>query len=119
MVTVLVVVLGRACAELLGVDAAGAYCSGAGSQTAGVVGGSSGPGGVISRLASRPVREKAEGVVAAAKDVDLKLPLVVRLEGTNVELGKKVLEESGLDIVSAQDLGDAARKIVDAIGEAN
>ncbi|MEM7253949.1 MAG: ADP-forming succinate--CoA ligase subunit beta [Pseudomonadota bacterium] len=59
----------------------------------------------------------AEGVVAAAKDVDLKLPLVVRLEGTNVEQGKKVLEESGLDIVSAADLGDAARKIVDAIGE--
>ncbi len=54
----------------------------------------------------------AEGIVAAAKDVNLSVPLVVRLEGTNVELGKEILENSGLPIVSASDLGDAARKIV-------
>jgi len=54
----------------------------------------------------------AEGIVAAAKDVNLSVPLVVRLEGTNVELGKKIMAESGLAIVSADDLGDAARKIV-------
>ncbi|MEJ6594896.1 ADP-forming succinate--CoA ligase subunit beta [Parasphingorhabdus sp.] len=54
----------------------------------------------------------AEGIVAAAKEVDLSVPLVVRLEGTNVEQGKKILANSGLPIVSADDLGDAARKIV-------
>ena len=54
----------------------------------------------------------AEGIVAAAKEVNLSVPLVVRLEGTNVELGKEILENSGLPIVSASDLGDAARKIV-------
>jgi succinyl-CoA synthetase beta subunit len=54
----------------------------------------------------------AEGIVAAAKEVNLSVPLVVRLEGTNVELGKQILEGSGLPIVSAADLGDAARKIV-------
>ncbi len=54
----------------------------------------------------------ADGIVAAAKDVNLSVPLVVRLEGTNVELGKEILENSGLPIVSATDLGDAARKIV-------
>ena len=54
----------------------------------------------------------AEGIVAAAKEVNLSVPLVVRLEGTNVELGKQILETSGLPIVSASDLGDAARKIV-------
>ena len=54
----------------------------------------------------------AEGIVAAAKEVDLKVPLVVRLEGTNVEEGKRILAESGLAIVPANDLGDAARKIV-------
>ena len=54
----------------------------------------------------------AEGIVAAAKEVNLSVPLVVRLEGTNVDLGKKILEGSGLPIVSASDLGDAARKIV-------
>ena len=61
----------------------------------------------------------AKGVVAAAKDVSLQLPLVVRLEGTNVEHGKQILKDSGLDIVPAQDLGDAARKIVNAIKEVN
>ena len=57
----------------------------------------------------------AEGVVAAVRDVGLKVPLVVRLEGTNVEKGKKILDESGLDITSADDLDDAAKKITDAV----
>ncbi len=60
----------------------------------------------------------AEGVVAAAKEVSLKVPLVVRLEGTNVELGKKILAESGLTIQSADDLADAAEKVVKAVKEA-
>ncbi len=60
----------------------------------------------------------AEGVVAAAKEVSLHVPLVVRLEGTNVDLGKKILADSGLPIVSADDLGDAAAKIVAAVKEA-
>jgi succinyl-CoA synthetase beta subunit len=50
----------------------------------------------------------AEGVIAAVKEVGLKVPLVVRLEGTNVELGKKIIAESGLNVVSANDLDDAA-----------
>jgi len=54
----------------------------------------------------------ADGIVAAARQVDLKVPLVVRLEGTNVQLGKDILAGSGLPIISADDLGDAARKIV-------
>jgi succinyl-CoA synthetase beta subunit len=57
----------------------------------------------------------AEGVIAAVKEVGLKVPLVVRLEGTNVELGKKIINESGLDVISADDLDDAARKIVKAV----
>jgi succinyl-CoA synthetase beta subunit len=60
----------------------------------------------------------ANGVVAAAREVSLNVPLVVRLEGTNVEQGKKILAESGLPIVSADDLGDAAQKIVKAVKEA-
>jgi succinyl-CoA synthetase beta subunit len=60
----------------------------------------------------------AEGVVAAAREVSLHVPLVVRLEGTNVELGKKIMAESGLPIVSADNLGDAAEKIVTAVKEA-
>jgi succinyl-CoA synthetase beta subunit len=56
----------------------------------------------------------AEGVVAAAREVGLRVPLVVRLEGTNVEIGKKVIKESGLNVVSAEDLDDAAQKIVKA-----
>jgi succinyl-CoA synthetase beta subunit len=60
----------------------------------------------------------AEGVVAAAREVELKVPLVVRLEGTNVELGKKILAESGLPIVSADNLADAAEKVVKAVREA-
>ena len=57
----------------------------------------------------------AEGVVAAVKEVGLKVPLVVRLEGTNVELGKKILNESRPDIIAADDLDDAAQKIVAAV----
>lgn len=59
----------------------------------------------------------AEGVIAAAKEVGLHVPLVVRLEGTNVELGKKILAESGLDITPAEDLKDAAEKAVQAAGK--
>ncbi len=54
----------------------------------------------------------AEGIIAAAREMDLKVPLVVRLEGTNVELGKKILRESGLAVIPADDLADAAEKIV-------
>ena len=60
----------------------------------------------------------ADGVVAAAREVSLNVPLVVRLEGTNVEQGKKILEKSGLPIVSADDLADAAEKVVEAVKEA-
>ncbi len=60
----------------------------------------------------------AEGVVAAAREMALKVPLVVRLEGTNVELGKKILGESGLKIVAADNLGDAAEKITAAVKKA-
>ncbi|MGH6932490.1 MAG: succinate--CoA ligase subunit beta, partial [Dongiaceae bacterium] len=60
----------------------------------------------------------AEGVAAAAREIGLQVPLVVRLEGTNVELGKKILRESGLAITSADDLGDAAAKIARAVKEA-
>jgi len=61
----------------------------------------------------------AEGVVAAAREVNLHVPLVVRLEGTNVELGKKILKESGLKIVSAENLADAVEKIVKAVKESD
>ncbi|MBZ9770724.1 ADP-forming succinate--CoA ligase subunit beta [Mesorhizobium sp. CA6] len=57
----------------------------------------------------------AEGVIAAVKEVGLKVPLVVRLEGTNAELGKKIINDSGLNVVSADDLDDAAKKIVAAV----
>jgi succinyl-CoA synthetase beta subunit len=57
----------------------------------------------------------AEGVVTAARQVSLKVPLVVRLEGTNVELGKKILADSGLPIISASNMADAAQKVVKAI----
>jgi len=60
----------------------------------------------------------AEGVVAAAKDVSLNVPLVVRLEGTNVDRGKEILANSGLPIISGEDLGDAAKKVVKAVAEA-
>ncbi|MDP1630747.1 MAG: ADP-forming succinate--CoA ligase subunit beta [Caulobacter sp.] len=57
----------------------------------------------------------AEGVVAAVKEVGLKVPLVVRLEGTNVDLGKKIINESGLNVIAANDLSDGAEKIVAAV----
>ena len=60
----------------------------------------------------------AEGIVAAAKEVNLSVPLVVRLEGTNVQQGKDILANSGLPIVSDNDLGDAARKIVAEVKQA-
>ena len=57
----------------------------------------------------------ADGVISASKEVGLKVPLIVRLEGTNVELGKKMLKESGLNITPADDLTDAAKKVVAAV----
>jgi succinyl-CoA synthetase beta subunit len=60
----------------------------------------------------------ADGIVTAAKEVNLQVPLVVRLEGTNVDLGKNILANSGLPIVAADDLGDAARKIVAEVKKA-
>jgi succinyl-CoA synthetase beta subunit len=60
----------------------------------------------------------AEGVVAAVKEVGLQVPLVVRLEGTNVDLGKKIIAQSGLDVTPADDLDDAAQKIVAAVKKA-
>jgi succinyl-CoA synthetase beta subunit len=60
----------------------------------------------------------AEGIVAAAREVDLKVPLVVRLEGTNVQQGKDILASSGLPIIAANDLGDAAQKIVAEVKQA-
>jgi succinyl-CoA synthetase beta subunit len=59
----------------------------------------------------------AEGVIAAVKEVGLKVPLVVRLEGTNVELGKQIIRDSGLNVIAADDLDDAAKKIVTAVKE--
>jgi len=58
----------------------------------------------------------AQGTVDAVKEVGLEVPLVVRLEGTNVEAGKKIINESGLNVIAADDLDDAAQKIVAAIG---
>jgi len=60
----------------------------------------------------------AEGVVAAARDVRLSVPLVVRLEGTNVDLGRAILARSNMPIIAASDLADAAEKIVSAVKEA-
>ena len=56
----------------------------------------------------------ASGVVAAAKQVKLSIPVIVRMEGTNVEQGKKILADSGLDVTSAADMADGARKAVAA-----
>ena len=58
----------------------------------------------------------AEGVIIAAKEVGLQVPLVVRLEGTNVDLGKKMLNESGLNIIAADSMADGAQKIVKLVG---
>jgi succinyl-CoA synthetase beta subunit len=60
----------------------------------------------------------AEGVIAAVKEVGLQVPLVVRLEGTNVELGKSIIKNSGLNVISADNLDDAAKKIVKAVKDA-
>ena len=57
----------------------------------------------------------AQGVVEAARQVNLKVPLVVRMEGTNVEQGKKILAESGIKVIPAADMADAARRITQAI----
>ena len=57
----------------------------------------------------------AEGVVQATKEVGLKIPLIVRLEGTNVQQGKDIINNSGLDIISAEDLDDAAQKACAAL----
>jgi succinyl-CoA synthetase beta subunit len=57
----------------------------------------------------------AEGILAAVKEVGLQVPLVVRLEGTNVDIGKKIIAESGLNVIAADDLSDAAKKIVKAV----
>ncbi len=57
----------------------------------------------------------AEGIIAAVREVGLEVPLVVRLEGTNVDLGKKLINDSGLNVITADDLGDAAQKIVAAV----
>ena len=59
----------------------------------------------------------AQGVITAAKEVGLKLPVVARLEGTNVELGKKMLADSGLGLIPASDMADAAAKVVKAAKE--
>ena len=59
----------------------------------------------------------AEAVVAAAQEVELHVPLVVRLEGTNVERGKEILQESGLKITAADNLADGAEKVVKAVQE--
>jgi succinyl-CoA synthetase beta subunit len=58
----------------------------------------------------------ASGIVNAAKQVGIKVPLIVRLEGTNVEAGKEILHQSGMDIIAADDLDDAAKKAVAALG---
>ena len=58
----------------------------------------------------------AEGIIEAAKEIDMEVPLIVRLAGTNVELGKKMLSESGLDLIAADDMDDGARKSIMAIG---
>ncbi len=60
----------------------------------------------------------AEGIIAAARETHLSVPLVVRLEGTNVELGKQILSDSGLPIIPAGDLGEAAQKIVAEVKKA-
>jgi succinyl-CoA synthetase beta subunit len=61
----------------------------------------------------------AEGIVAAAREVNIGVPLVVRLEGTNVELGRQILDDSGLAITPASDLADAAQKVVSAVGSSS
>ena len=57
----------------------------------------------------------ADGIISAVKEVGVKVPVIARLEGTNVEKGRKILKESGLDIIAAKDLTDAAKKAVQAV----
>ena len=59
----------------------------------------------------------AEGIIAAARETSLKVPLVVRLEGTNVELGKETIKKSGLQVIPADNLADAAEKIVHEVNK--
>ena len=59
----------------------------------------------------------AQGIVEAAREIQVKAPLVVRLQGTNGELGRKILTESGLAIIPAETMGEAAEKIVQAVGD--
>lgn len=59
----------------------------------------------------------AAGIIEATKQLGLNIPLVVRLEGTNVDIGKKMLEESGLNIVAADSMADGAQKIVDLVNQ--
>ncbi|NOX98663.1 MAG: succinate--CoA ligase subunit beta, partial [Verrucomicrobia bacterium] len=56
----------------------------------------------------------AQGIINAASEIEINMPLIVRLEGTNVEQGRKLLEESGINLTTASDLGDAAKKAVEA-----
>jgi succinyl-CoA synthetase beta subunit len=58
----------------------------------------------------------AEGIINAVQEVGVEVPVVVRLEGTNVDQGRKMLADSGLDLIPAEDLNDAARKVVAAVG---
>ena len=58
----------------------------------------------------------AEGIITAAKEIEIGVPLIVRLAGTNVDLGKKMLSESGLDLITADDMDSGARKSVTAVG---
>ena len=58
----------------------------------------------------------AEGIINAANEIDLDVPLIVRLAGTNVDLGKKMLSESGLDLITVDDMDSGARKSVSAVG---
>jgi succinyl-CoA synthetase beta subunit len=59
----------------------------------------------------------AQGVVDAAREVKLSVPLVVRMEGTNVDKGKQILKDSGIKVIAASDMADAARRVVEAIGQ--
>jgi len=59
----------------------------------------------------------ARGVVDAAREVKLSIPLVVRMEGTNVKEGKQILADSGIKVIAANDMADAARRVVDSIGK--
>ena len=59
----------------------------------------------------------AQGIIDAVKEIEVSLPVVVRLEGTNVEDGKEILKKSGLEIITATDLTDAAKKVVEAVNK--